>query len=208
MHTLAIHLIWTTYLTWPPGDPRGHWSALFDMYGKLMKPGRRLNLPDPATYARSMKLAKEPPKVLSPREMALCADVIGDHIAAGLPAVGQQAANAPARVPGYVGRYVTTPLKYPPPQCVAAAIEPTHVHLLIGPCEEDISAFAGRIKGRSSSELGRIPENAGRKRVWTEGYWNVFLFDEEAVRTVKDYVEDHNRRRGLPSAPFTWVAGI
>ena len=61
MSTVAIHAIWTTYMTWPPGDRRGHWSALFDLYGALIERGHKLNLPHPITLERATSLANEPP---------------------------------------------------------------------------------------------------------------------------------------------------
>jgi hypothetical protein len=78
MSTVAIHAIWTTYLTWPPGDPRGHWSPLFDFYGKLIAQGHRLNLPDPATVQHAKSLAKEPERVLAPEDQQIVADTIGE----------------------------------------------------------------------------------------------------------------------------------
>src|SRR2546423_1998539 len=77
MPTLAIHLIWTTYCTWPPGDPRGHWSPLFDFYGNLIRQGHQLNMPDATTYARSLAIAKEKPFLLTESEMSTVASVVG-----------------------------------------------------------------------------------------------------------------------------------
>ncbi len=73
MSTRGIHIIWTAYMTWPPDDPRGHWSPLFDLYGRLKQTGHRLNMPDPTTYGRAQTLAKEPPKVLAFEEIAVVA---------------------------------------------------------------------------------------------------------------------------------------
>lgn len=39
MATIGIHLVWTSYGTWLPGDDRGHWSPLFDFYGHLVERG-------------------------------------------------------------------------------------------------------------------------------------------------------------------------
>jgi REP element-mobilizing transposase RayT len=86
----------------------------------------------------------------------------------------------------------------------AAAIEPNHVHLLLGPVDEDIARVIGRLKGTSSSAVGLLPRNRHRTRVWTAGYWKVFLFDELAVAVVKAYIDAHNVRRGLPAEPFGW----
>ena len=73
---------------------------------------------------------------------------------------------------------------------------------------EDIAKFAGRIKGRTSSAVGAMPKNAGRERVWTSGYWKVFLFDELGVTAVREYIEAHNVRRGLAAAPYPWIVPV
>lgn len=74
--TIAMHLIWTTYGTWLPGDRRGHWSPLFDMYGHLLKKGHKLNIPDQTTHDRAQAAMKEPSKILDAQETAITANVI------------------------------------------------------------------------------------------------------------------------------------
>jgi len=92
--------------------------------------------------------------------------------------------------------------------CFAAAIEPTHVHLLLGPLREEIGRFVGRLKGSSSSAARRHPANRDRRRIWASGYWKVFLFDDDAVRAVADYIAARNVRRGFPAARFAWVTPL
>jgi len=184
--TLAIHFIWTTYLTWPPGDHRGHWSPLFDFYSNLIERGHKLNLPSSTTYKRSLAIAKEPPILLSECEMQAVANAIGELV-------------APVSPPLAAGNFDYRPQAY------AFAIEPNHVHLLTGAIQEDLSAFIGRVKGMSSSAVLKHAGNETRSRVWTSGYWKVFLFDREGVCAVKDYVEQHNLRRGLPRQTVDWI---
>jgi len=90
----------------------------------------------------------------------------------------------------------------------AFAIESTHAHLLVGPLGEDIGSFVGRLKGRSSSEVLRLPDYWGRKRTWTSGYWKVFLFDIDGAHAVQQYIERHNIRCGLDANPYDWVQPI
>jgi REP element-mobilizing transposase RayT len=90
----------------------------------------------------------------------------------------------------------------PPP------IETTHVHVLTGPIGQDVGKFAGRIKGASSSALLKRAENSDRNRIWTGGYWKVFLFDEFGMRCVQEYIEAHNVRRGLSPAPYPWISSF
>lgn len=83
----------------------------------------------------------------------------------------------------------------------AATVEPKHVHLLLGPLEEDIERVVGR-KGRTSSAAVHQGSEPGRQRTWTAGYWKVFVFEGRAVPIVARYTEAHNERRGLPAAPY------
>ena len=175
MNTLAIHFIWTTYGTWLPGDERGHWSPLYDLYGKIQAAGNRLNLPDEWTREVARERMVESEKVLSADETTLLAPLIG-------------------RTAGF--------------RAHAAAIEPTHVHLLTGPLRENVARVAGRLKGSTSSALLKHSLNTGRRRIWTTGYWKVFLYDMDAVLCVKNYIEEHNERRGLPRAPWDWIHPI
>ncbi|MEM6552519.1 MAG: transposase [Planctomycetota bacterium] len=174
MNTLAIHLIWTTYGTWLPGDRRGHWSPLFDVYGHIRERGGKLNPGDTTTREVTAERMKEPAKRLSVVEELL----VGESIAETC-------------------RGVLEPL--------AVAIEPTHIHLLIRGTVVPVGEAAGRLKSNSGSRLLRLPGNLGRERVWTTGYWKVFLFDEAAVSAVCSYIERHNTDRGLPAKRFAWV---
>jgi hypothetical protein len=188
MPTRGIHLVSTTYGTWPPGDARGHWSPLLDFYGRLRERGHRLRLGDSETLHRATDIAHEPEKVLSSHEIQLVADTIGALV------------GVTHRPPLVAGRP-----NYQPPVIHAAAVERTHFHLLTGVMREDVGTFMGRIKGTTSSALRALPENTGRKHIWTAHYWEVFLFDEGGLDAVQTYIEAHNTRRGLPPNPFPWV---
>jgi len=188
MPTCGIHLVSTTYRTWLPGDDRGHWSPLLDFYGALRERGHRLRVGDPITRQRGEGIADEPEKVLSPREVQTVADTIGALI------------TSPHSPPLVAGRPT-----FKPPVIYAAAIERTHFHLLTGIMREDVGIFMGRIKGITSSAVCALPENAGRRHVWTAHYWEVFLFDDGGVEAVQGYIEAHNVRRGLAPNPFPWV---
>lgn len=197
--TVGIHLIWTTYGTWLPGDPSkpGHWSPLFDVYGRLKRSGHRLNVPDPVTYAHARSLMNEPAKTLSDDERRMVANVIGVYLAPALAGANCEAPGKPGAKWGEKREIV---------RAYACAIEPTHVHLLVGPVREDIGRFVGRLKGAASSALLTLPCNRGRTRIWTAGYWKVFLFDHEAFHAVRTYVERHNIRSGRPVSPYEWLS--
>jgi REP element-mobilizing transposase RayT len=180
--THGIHLIWTTYGTWLPGDDRGHWSPLFDLYGSIREQGGQLNSPDEITRTRSGATLTEAAKRLTEEEIAVVASELGQHLAVSGVADSQL------------------------PPAWAATIEANHVHLLVGPVNEDLARFVGRLKGRTSSVVGALPVNSERERVWTSGYWKVFLFDAVGVVAVKRYIDLHNVRRGLPAEPFPCIS--
>src|SRR5262245_37347742 len=171
---IALHVIWTTYLTWPPGDSRGHWSALFDLYGQVKIRGGQLNGSDAITKEFALSIAKESPKLLTTHEQSIVADILGTHLSQT-------------------------------PKCHAAAIETNHVHLLIDVPTEPIDRCIGRLKGTSSSAVGKLSANAGRRRTWTSGYWKVFIDDQTAFDAIREYIENHNVRRGLPPTPYDWI---
>jgi REP element-mobilizing transposase RayT len=177
MATLGIHVVSTAYGTWLPGQSQGHWSPLFDFYGHLLTAGGKLNLPDPATYQRSRELQKEPPKVFTTEEMVVIAKKIGEYI------------TWPNHIAPALAGKTCNPLVY------AAAIEPTHIHLLLGPVEEDLDRYVGRLKGTSSSAILKLPGNEARRRTWTAKFWRVFLFNEDALHAVKEYIEAYNLRK-------------
>lgn len=89
----------------------------------------------------------------------------------------------------------------------ACAIEPTHVHLLVGPVREPVGRFVGRLKGASSSKLGQAL-TSNRTRIWTSGYWKVFIRDCAVLHSVARYIRAHNVRRGLPSDPYDWLTPL
>ena len=104
------------------GGWRGHWSALFDLYGRLIDGGHRLNVPDKETNRRSRELAKEPERILTAVDQTIIADIIGNVLRDDLH----------GRVQAYAG-----------------AVERTHVHLLFGPTNENIDSLVGKIKSKT-----------------------------------------------------------
>jgi hypothetical protein len=184
---LARHIVFATYGTWLPGDSRGHWSPLLEFYGRVAAAGHRLNLPDPCTERRAAEAMKEPERRLTPADIRCVADTIGRIVS------GETVGNY---TPPRPGRLFTAH---------AAAIERTHVHLLVGVLDFPLDRVIGWIKGVSSSQVLKLPHNVGCRRTWATGYWHVDLYDTWAVAYAQRYIVDHNRRRGLPEHPYTWL---
>jgi REP element-mobilizing transposase RayT len=152
--------------------------ALFDLYGRLIEQGHKLNMPDKETHRRSLELAKEPERVLTPGDQKIVANTIASVLRNELE----------GRVSVYAG-----------------AIERTHVHLLLGETNISIDRIVGIIKSRTSSAVIARGTEPNRTRTWTNGYWKVFFFDLLAIPTVQNYIELHNERRGLPRVPYCWI---
>ena len=142
---LGVHWVWSTYGSWLPGDARGHWSPLFDVYGRIVERGGKLNMPDSVSVREAFDLGKEPPKVLNVAEQRIVECAISKLI----------------RPPGAPDPNDTRPVVW------AAAVEPTHVHLLTSVPREKFGAFVGRLKGTSSSAV--LAEFPGRTRTWASG---------------------------------------
>ena len=143
--TLAIHTVWTTYLTWLPGDKRGHWSPLFDLYGGLLRNGHQLNMGDEGTRKTAANLATDKPKYLRDSDIDLAAQTVAEVIRGG-PAAGVANGIPAAAWTVY-----------------AAALEKQHVHLLLAANAESVSRVVGRIKGKSSSRIGKADGNTGQR---------------------------------------------
>ena len=197
MPTSGIHIIWTTYATWLPGDPRGHWSPLFDLYGHLQKSGHQLNVPDKITHAFANSLLTDTPKSLQPHERFLVAATLTDHFHHA--ETKSSTYTVPTNAGPGQGR------SYLKPKCLAAAIEETHIHLLLGPVQEDLDRYVGRLKGATSAALNKLPQNKDRTHNWTAKFWRVFLFDDRSLAPVRAYITNHNLRRGIAADPFDWT---
>jgi REP element-mobilizing transposase RayT len=123
-NTLGYHLIKTTFGTWLPGDPRGHWSALFNHHERYVN-RHQLNPGDQNTLDRARRLMTQPPVTLTPRMISAVAQTLGHLIKSSGGGLAIH----------------------------AAAIEPAHVHLLIPYAGRDIHKTAQWIADRVTKRL-------------------------------------------------------
>ena len=83
----ALHITWTCYGTWLPGDDRGYVSdTLLEEGGFLPKqniPGTPHTAPDPYTLERAQKLRMEPILLLTADLARVAADSMVDACARG-----------------------------------------------------------------------------------------------------------------------------
>lgn len=76
MPTLGLHLIWTTYGTWLPGDDRGNWSPLLDLWGSYLGKRHTENAGDERTHLRAKALMKGEEVTLTAAEQESTAHII------------------------------------------------------------------------------------------------------------------------------------
>lgn len=86
---------------------------------------------------------------------------------------------------------------------VAAAIEPTHMHLLMTYTTRDVDKTAKWLAQRTTKAVHQETPFAGP--VWCEGKWLGFIFDIEHWASTRLYIERHNIRRGLGPQPWAWI---
>ena len=87
----------------------------------------------------------------------------------------------------------------------AAAIEPTHMHLLITFTNRDIELTAKWIAQMTTKAVHR--STAFDRPLWCGGKWLGFIYDEGHWNNARLYIERHNVRRGLPARPWDWITG-
>jgi REP element-mobilizing transposase RayT len=156
----ALHISWTCYATWLPGDPRGYVSNTLLPEGgfepKQNIPGTPYTADDPFTHQHARRLQTGDTVYLTP-DLAL---------------VAAQALVEAARQRGW--------------RIVQAAIMANHVHVVIQDCPDDGPSVRRVLKGCSQNALSR---HVGRgQRWWTAGGSDRYKHDEEAIRNAIAYV--------------------
>jgi len=173
-NTLGYHYVKSTYGQWLPGDDRGSWSEAWDEQIGFIEP-HMLHPGDPIRRQMAEERMKHDPVRLSPDMIRVVAAAIGESIAA---AAG--------------GLAVT-----------AAAIEPTHLHLLIPYSGRDIGNTAKWLADRMTKAVHRGTNHAGP--VWCKGKWCSYVFDQSHWDSTMQYIERHNIRHGRPAQPYSFI---
>jgi REP element-mobilizing transposase RayT len=137
----ALHITWTCYGTWLPGDPRGHVSNLqLPKGGFLPKQnvaGTPYNAGDVFTQSRARALQKQETVYLTLKQ--------ADAVAASLCRAAQSRAW----------------------RILRGAIMANHVHVVLMDCPNDGPAVRRILKGTSQADL---TDHVGHtKRWWTAG---------------------------------------
>lgn len=173
--TRGYHLVKSGYGLWLPGDDRGHWSDSWDERIGYTQP-HTLHTGDPTRKRMAKERMIHPPVRFNKAMIAVIAEVLGDLI---------------VRSAGGL-------------RISAAAIEPTHVHLLLPCTGRDIDATAKWIADQTTKAVHRVTDHDGP--VWCKGRWRSFIFDTDRWNRTAQYVRRHNRRAGLPDDPYPWIS--
>jgi REP element-mobilizing transposase RayT len=156
----ALHITWTCYGTWLPGDERGYVSNTLmsghDFQPKQNTPGTPVHAGDPYTFQHARALQKGPMTLLS-STLAL------------------ETANALVNAACARGWRI-----------VRGAIMANHVHVVIMDCPDDGPAVRRILKGNSQAALC---EKAGQnRRWWTAGGSDRYKHSWEAIEAAIQYV--------------------
>jgi len=177
---IAYHVIFTTYGTWLPNDPRGSYSrAIYNdqlrMIGRIQY-GRQNPTPTKDVLMKFWTAA-------TPR-LARPAFFIDDNarpiIAAGFGSVVERLG-----------------IKVP-----ACAIMNDHVHVLTLACQYRIEYIVNQLKGAATRALKL------KQTPWTRGCWKVFIDDNETLVAAVNYIRANPIYAGLPAQSWDFVTPL
>jgi REP element-mobilizing transposase RayT len=172
----ALHITWTCYGTWLPGDRRGYVSnTLLPRCGwepKENTPGTPYRANDPYTRSVARRLQKGPSVWLTGEQ-------------------AWQAAEALVRTAHTRGWRI-----------VRAALMPNHIHVVIAECPDDGPAVRRILKGVSQAALSKHLGHS--QRWWTAGGSDRYKHDAAAIQAAVQYVANQEGKLvGHGSSPVS-----
>ena len=176
--TLGYHVVKTTFGTWLPGDVRGYWSEAWSAERGFHDAHRFHDEVDPVREEQARGRMKHPATTLT-KEM-------GDVVAAS---IGQCIAKSGGGL-----------------KVMAAAIEPTHMHLLIPYSGRDIEITAKWLADQTTKAIHRQTSHQGP--VWSKNNWIRHIFASEYWENALRYIDDHNVQAGRGSRPYSFLCDI
>lgn len=83
---------------------------------------------------------------------------------------------------------------------------PDHLHLLVSPCEEGVSAlqFVDRFKGRATNESWKC---GWKGKLWQPRHYDHVVRGDEDLGAIAVYVMQNPVRKGLVECPEEWPWG-
>jgi REP-associated tyrosine transposase len=180
---IAHHLIWTSYGTWLPSDPRG--SGSHSVYtpaiAELGEPhfGRRRKQPARQLirqFYRDAEAKLQFPVIrFEPAQIDQIAEAFRDVV----------------REHGYT--------------CYACAIMPDHVHLVIRKHKYDGGEMIRHFQSSSAAWLAANGIVPPEHPVWTKNGWKVYLASPSEVRQRIRYVANNPIKQRLPAQHWPFV---
>ena len=181
---IAHHLVWTTYGTWLPNDPRGSWSQTV-LSPNLAELGEihfgRCQVQPSRQAVRAFQQEAEPrlrhPVIrFDANQIQLVATALSESL---------------------------QKLNY---TCYACAIMPDHVHLLIRKHRNAAETMIENLLRTTRSQLNATGSVFPAEHpIWTVGGWKRYLGSTAAVRTVIRYIEANPSKIGQPRQTWPFV---
>ena len=172
--TIGYHWVKSGYGLWLPGDGRGHWSEAWDTRTGYVEP-RTLHSGDPVRLRMARERMLHPPVQLN----APMADAVAQALEECV-----RTSNGGLSI-------------------VAAAIEPTHMHVLIPYSGRDIDGTVKWLTDRTTKAVHRQTKHVGP--VWCDGRWQQFVFDTDHWQRLIEYIERYNIRAGRAAKPYDFL---
>jgi len=168
IRVMLSHIVWTTYLTFPPQDKRGSWESMSKVYEELKRVSE-ISFVKPLLKEYN-SIPSEERGILSFEDQRVVRDSIvdlakdkGDRVAggSGLRAIGTSE---------------------------------TEVHLLINGTLAESKQKISRLKSRSATLLGFSQEKFGEssKNTWAKGIWAAEFGNEKIAEKVKEFINAKN----------------
>jgi len=177
---IAYHVIFTTYGTWLPNDPRGSYSKKIyneqlRMLGRI-KYGRQN--PAPAKELLMRFWTATTPQLSRP--LFFIDDSSRPIIAAAFCSIVQR---LDIRI-------------------LACAIMNDHVHILTLRSKYRIEYIVNQLKGSTTQALRM------KQTPWTRGYWKVFIRDTESLLAAAGYIQANPTSAGLPTKSWNFITPL
>ena len=181
---LAYHIVFGAYGFWLPNDPRGSWTefvANWELlrFGSPKKHTSRqstAHVPhDKSWHTRAKTVLKYPPAVFTGKQALEIGHGFAESIAEG------------------------------PYVCLACAIMPEHVHIVLARHARAPSRMAGHLKSAATRRLRAAGMWPADRPVWGENCWKVFLDDEEDVARAIVYTNHNPIREGKRPQRWSFV---
>jgi REP element-mobilizing transposase RayT len=178
MHTtLGFHVTKSTYGTWLPWDRRGSWSEGWSP-ARGYYGAHQFHERDARRERMARSRMKHAPVVLSDAMLQAIVESLGECV---------QKSQGDLRI-------------------IAAAIERTHMHLLIPNTGRDINITAKWIADQTTKRVHRTTGHQGP--VWTKNPWCDHIDDQEHWENAILYIDEHNIRAGRGSRPYSFLAPL